>query len=235
MLLCDFFNCCVLLVRPLFRFGNGHVILLQPNKPNLPVLKITRPDARISIVPPGDFEVAAYGPFDRSFRCFGVFGMIELLAGKYLIVVTERSLVGVLPQREANVYQMTGFQIVPCGVDIRELSWARRTDETEFLRLLHATLHSAPMASGFYYSPTAELGRSLQAQLTTPLDCAQWKLDRKAMMFCANRAILADFTGLPQRSEIAGFVCSAIQGCKCQAKCSVAANSIHFILCSCRN
>ncbi len=186
--------------------------MLQPNKPNLPILKITRPDAQISIVSPDKFEVSSFGPFDRSFKCFGVLGMIALLAGEYLIVVTERSLVGVLPQKDANVYQTTGFQIVPCGGDFRSLSWSQRYDETEFLRLIHSTLHAAPMASGFYYSPTAELGRSLQAQVTMPMSLAEWKLSKNAS-FCANSALLEKFTDfIGNREELAPFICSCIQG-----------------------
>ena len=144
--------------------------------------------------------------------------MIGLLAGQYLLVVTERALVGVLPQKDVNVYQATGFQIVPCGQDLRALSWSQRADETEFLRLIHSTLHSAPLASGFYYSTGAELGRSLQAQVTAPFSPAEWKLAKNAP-FCANRFLLEKFVvSTEDREQLSTFICSCIQGCKSSLK-----------------
>lgn len=217
-------------------FGNDNVILLQPNKPNLPILKIARPNAEISLIEASEFDPTSFGPMDRSFRCFGIYGMISMLAGKYLLLVTERSLIGVLPRNDADVYAISGVQIVPCGRDIRSLSFQERYDETEFLRLLYSTLHAAPMAVGLYYSPQADLTRSLQAQMTHPAsDLADWKLPQKESQFMVNQVHLDDFIHNSERAALAPFTLACIQGFVETRELQVEQSRITFVLISRRN
>ena len=190
--------------------------MLQPNKPNHPTLKLTRPEGKLTLLPASsDFSVTSFGPFDLSLKCYGIYGLIELLAGKYLIVITEQSLIGSLPGSDAEVRQVTGFKIIPCGFGLKELSPPLQADEKEFLALLEESLNqSAPMASGIYYSQSVALSRSLQAQFLAPESVEEWNLKaaRGEDEFVINATHLKDFASLGK--EISEFICCCIQGCK---------------------
>lgn len=189
--------------------------MLQPNKPNLPALKLTRPEGKISLLPASDFSVTSFGPFDLSLKCYGIYGLIELLAGKYLIVITKQSLIGSLPGSEAEIRQVTGVKIIPCGYGLKDLSPPLQADEKEFLSLLEESLnHSAPMASGLFYSQSVALSRSLQSQFLSPQKVEEWKLKaaRGEDEFFVNSAHLKDFASFDK--EVYGFICCCIQGCK---------------------
>ena len=63
------------------------------------------------------------------------FGLIELLAGKYLIVITEQSLIGSLPEVTLKSVKSPVSKIIPCGFGLKELSPPLQADEKEFLSL----------------------------------------------------------------------------------------------------
>ena len=177
---------------------------------------MTRPDGQVSLLSATDFSSTSFGPFDLSLRCFGVYGLIELLAGKYLIVVTEQSLIGSLPGSDAEIRQVTGVKIIPCGRGLKELSPPLQADEEIYLSLLERALNqSAPLATGLFYSPTVALSRSLQTQFLEPLKLEEWKL--KAIEgkdeFVVNAPHLKDFSLIPD-AQFSEFICCCIQGCK---------------------
>ena len=168
----------------------------------------------MSLLSAADFSVTSFGPFDLSLKCYGIYGLIELLAGKYLIVITEQSLIGSLPGNDAEIRQVTGVKIVPCGYGMAELSPPLQADEKEFLSLLEESLNqSAPMASGLYYSQSVALSRSLQSQFLSPESMEDWKLKvtRGEDEFIVNSTHLKDFGALGK--EAYGFICCCIQGC----------------------
>ncbi len=183
-------------------------MLLQPNKPNHPVLKLSRLDGQLSLLSASDFSVVSFGPFDLSLKCYGIYGLIELLAGKYLIVVTEQSLIGSLPGSDAEIRQITAVKIVPCGRGMSELSPPLQSDEKEFLALLEESLNqAAPMATGLFYSPTVSLSQSLQSQFLDPkLNSLSEKDD-----FVVNSVHLKEFASIS--SDASEFICRCIQGC----------------------
>lgn len=168
----------------------------------------------MSLLSASDFSITSFGPFDLSLKCFGIYGLIELLAGKYLIVITEQSLIGSLPGSDAEIRQVTGVQIIPCGRGINELSPPLQSDEKEFLSLLEESLNqAAPMATGIYYSPNVALSQSLQAQFLNPAD---WKSQvlKGNDDFVINSVHLKDFSELS--ADVSEFICCCIQGCKGQ-------------------
>lgn len=197
-------------------FSNENVILLQPNKPNHPVLKLSRPDGKVTLIPASsEFSVTSFGPFDLSLKCYGIYGLIELLAGKYLIVITGQSLIGSLPGSEAEIRQITKVEIIPCGFGMKELSPPLRSDENEYLALLNDALNkSAPMASGLYYSNSVALSRSIQSQFIKPQSVEDWKLSctREEDEFVVNSVHLKEFSAL--NKDVCEFICCCIQGCK---------------------
>lgn len=173
---------------------------------------MTRPDGEVSLLSASDFSATSFGPFDLSLRCYGIYGLIELLAGKYLVVVTEQSLIGTLPGSEAEIRQVTGVRIIPCGRGLKELSPPLQADEQNYLSLLEGALNqSAPMATGLFYSPTVALSRSLQSQFIEPLKIEQSKKSAAEGKdeFVVNAPHLKDFAN----EAFAEFICCCIQGC----------------------
>lgn len=182
----------------------------------MPTLKLTRPEGKISLLSASsDFSVTSFGPFDLSLKCYGIYGLIELLAGKYLIVITEQSLVGSLPGSDAEIRQVTGVKIIPCGYGMKELSPPLQSDEKEFLSLLEGALNqSAPIANGLFYSHSVALSRSLQSQFLAPQTVQEWKSKAASGEdeFFVNSVHLKEFSALDK--EVYGFICCCIQGCK---------------------
>lgn len=176
---------------------------------------MSRLDGEVSLLSATDFSATSFGPFDLSLRCYGIYGLIELLAGKYLIVVTEQSLIGSLPGSDAEIRQVTGVKIIPCGRGLIELSPPLRADEEMYLSLLESALNqSAPMSTGLFYSSTVALSRSLQTQFLEPLKMEEWKL--KAVEgkddFVVNAPLLKDFCSI-RAAQLSEFICCCIQGC----------------------
>lgn len=167
-----------------------------------------------------DFSSTAFGPFDLSVHCHGIYGLIELLSGKYLIVITKQKLIGTL--LNGDVYQIEGVRIVPCGVGVKGLSLNLQEDEEEFLDLLEEALNrSSSMAKGLYYSPTLQLNRSLQSQFIDPKSTPhQWKMEaiEEGDGFVVNSIHLKDFKEFKgnenEISKLSEFLCLCIQGCK---------------------
>lgn len=139
--------------------------------------------------------------------------MVELLAGKYLIVVTGQSFIGTFPGSEGDVRQITAVKILSCGAEISTLSPQLQADEHEFLALLEEALNqSAPMASGLYYSPTVPLSRSLQSQFQQSPHQFKYDAINGTDTFAVNAAHLSHFASIASEA-ISIFICVCIQGC----------------------
>ncbi|KAI8143514.1 SacI homology domain-containing protein [Fennellomyces sp. T-0311] len=102
----------------------------------------------------------------------GVMGFIQLQAGYYMIVITNRELVGTI--RGHDIYRVGSFQILPLPRSLAGLTEVQKHDEQAYVGLLENHLKSG----GFYFSYTYDLTQSLQRQgdfdskaLTQPL----WK------------------------------------------------------------
>lgn len=130
------------------------------------------------------------------------------------MAVTSQSLIGNWPIDDAEIRQITGVQLIPCGRDINELSPPLQADERIFLGLLEKILNqSAPMATGLFYSPTAALSLSLQSQFKR--EKIDWKSEaiEGRDQFVVNAPHLKEFSGL-NPEKVSEFICFCIQGCK---------------------
>ncbi|CAK7355540.1 unnamed protein product [Dovyalis caffra] len=108
---------------------------------------------------------------------FGVIGMLKLVAGSYLIVITDRECVG--SYLGYPIYKATSLKILPCDQSVKNSNAEQRKMETEFSGLLNV----AERTSGLYFSYDTNLTlrqcmlsytlEVVEEALSGPLGCAQ--------------------------------------------------------------
>ncbi|KAG6646248.1 phosphoinositide phosphatase SAC6 [Carya illinoinensis] len=82
----------------------------------------------------------------RILTIFGVVGMLKLLAGSYLIVITERECVG--SYLGHPIFKVSSLKIFPCNYSLENSPVEQKRMETEFSGLLNI----AERTSGLYFS-----------------------------------------------------------------------------------
>ncbi|KAL9464773.1 hypothetical protein AB3S75_002389 [Citrus x aurantiifolia] len=87
---------------------------------------------------------------------FGVVGVLKLLAGSYLIVITERECVG--SYLGHPIYKVASLKILPCDHSLNNSSTEQKKVEAEFSRLLKL----AERTPGLYFSYDTNLTLSVQ-------------------------------------------------------------------------
>lgn len=92
----------------------------------------------------------------RSRTIFGVVGMLKLLAGLYLIVITEHECVG--SYLGYPIYKVTSLKVLPCDHSLKSSPVEQKKMESEFSMLLNA----AERTSGLYFSYDVNLTLSAQ-------------------------------------------------------------------------
>ncbi|KAF8941493.1 hypothetical protein BGZ58_007860 [Dissophora ornata] len=89
---------------------------------------------------------------------FGIIGFIRLLAGEYMIVITDRQKVGRIG--EHDIFKLKDYRIVPFSRNNMALSDAQTGEEASYISLLHSHLQSGE----FHFSYGYELTHTLQRQ-----------------------------------------------------------------------
>ncbi|CAG8452119.1 9829_t:CDS:10 [Funneliformis caledonium] len=89
---------------------------------------------------------------------YGVLGIINLLAGEYLIVITGRERIGRLGKHD--IFHANQFRILPFAKNNNRLSEAQAQDEQRYLSLVESHLRSGT----YYFSYTYNLTHTLQRQ-----------------------------------------------------------------------
>ncbi|XP_021753551.1 phosphoinositide phosphatase SAC7-like isoform X2 [Chenopodium quinoa] len=87
---------------------------------------------------------------------YGVMGMLKLLAGLYLFVITERECVG--SYLGHPIYKVSSMKILPCDHSLKSSPAEQKSKETEFSSLLNA----AEKTPGLYFSYDVNLTLSMQ-------------------------------------------------------------------------
>ncbi|CAL9207268.1 unnamed protein product [Musa hybrid cultivar] len=87
---------------------------------------------------------------------FGVIGILKLLLGAYLLVITECECVG--SYLGHPIYKVSGMQILPCNHSLKSSSAEQKKMEAQFSELLNA----AEGTSGLYFSYDVNLTLCLQ-------------------------------------------------------------------------
>ncbi|TPX40480.1 hypothetical protein SeMB42_g05977 [Synchytrium endobioticum] len=89
---------------------------------------------------------------------YGLVGTIGLNAGEHLIVITNRSRIGKLLNKD--IFKLTGYQLIPISKAVPVLNQQQITDDQAYRGLLNEILASRML----YFSYTYDLTHSLQRQ-----------------------------------------------------------------------
>ncbi|XP_054795198.1 phosphoinositide phosphatase SAC6-like [Prosopis cineraria] len=87
---------------------------------------------------------------------FGVVGMIRLLAGSYLLVITDRECVG--SYLGHPIYKVSSMKVLPCDHSLNNTTAEQKKTELEFSKLLNI----AEKTSGLFFSYDTNLTLSAQ-------------------------------------------------------------------------
>lgn len=117
------------------------------------LLDISRPDGEITV----RNDIAPLIGIDRYItQCYGVFGIIRLIIGSYIIVITERDLVGEM--NEHKIWHIKKCEILPIFKAYRGQNQRQSEHNSRYLSMIHHVLSY----SGFYYSSTYDITRTTQ-------------------------------------------------------------------------
>ncbi|KAG0234357.1 hypothetical protein BGW41_001185 [Actinomortierella wolfii] len=89
---------------------------------------------------------------------YGVIGFIRLLAGEYMIVITDRTKVGRIGDHD--IFKVKDYKVLPLSRNNLALSQSQIAEEASYLSLLHSHLQSGE----FHFSYEYELTHTLQRQ-----------------------------------------------------------------------
>ncbi|XP_068646601.1 phosphoinositide phosphatase SAC6-like [Aristolochia californica] len=87
---------------------------------------------------------------------YGLMGVLKLIAGSYVVVITDRECVGTY--MGYPIYKVTSLQILPCNQSLNSSTSEQKKMETEFSELLNA----AEGMCGLYFSYNVNLTLSAQ-------------------------------------------------------------------------
>ncbi|KAJ8771100.1 hypothetical protein K2173_023425 [Erythroxylum novogranatense] len=137
----------------LWEFPDQYVIEPTDGSSGSP-LAITRADGSMNVID-GVPECNALR-VPKIQTIFGVVGMLKLVAGSYLIVITERECVG--SYLGHPIFKVTSLKTLPCDHSLRSSSAEQKKVENEFSALLNV----AERTSGLYFSYDTNLTLSTQ-------------------------------------------------------------------------
>ena len=110
--------------------------------------------------------MSGYGELGETVPIFGVVGVVHLLSGPYILVVTGADVVGKL--LDHDVFRVADVRVLPFAADLSALPPARQEDERLYLEMLRTFLSSKHL----YFAYTTDLTTSLQEQ-------ARWSAEQQ--------------------------------------------------------
>ncbi|KAG0001692.1 hypothetical protein BGZ79_004302 [Entomortierella chlamydospora] len=139
---------------------------------------------------------------------YGIIGFIRLLAGEYMIVITDRLRAGRIGGHD--IFKLKSYKIIPFSHNNMSLSDAQTGEEAAYISLLHTHLQSGE----FYFSYEYELTHSLQRQAelrgnTQPV----WeRADDRFFWNYRLQSKLIDHTRRHKDQNLSGFILPIING-----------------------
>ncbi|GMN28738.1 hypothetical protein TIFTF001_002158 [Ficus carica] len=117
-------------------------------------LSINRHDGSLNLI--DELPVSTSVRTPKIQTIFGVVGMLKLLAGSYLIVITERECVG--SYLGHPIFKILSLKVFPCDHSLKNSNAQQKKMEAEFSALLNI----AERTSGLFFSYDTNLTLSLQ-------------------------------------------------------------------------
>ncbi|OZJ01528.1 hypothetical protein BZG36_05488, partial [Bifiguratus adelaidae] len=168
-------------------------------------LKVRRDSGQLELTAP----VYPSLPQKEVFPVYGLFGLIQLQCGEYLVVITNR--VRITELSGNIIYRPTSFRILPLPRNLHALSERQRNDEQTYVRLLEDHLRN----NTFYVSYTYDLTHSLQRQLSFGPQRMKPMWERADERFFWNRFMcrkLIDGNNLIEGHDYSDFILPVVQG-----------------------
>ncbi|XP_014666143.1 PREDICTED: phosphatidylinositide phosphatase SAC1-like [Priapulus caudatus] len=178
---------------PLYEELRLHVtqdrFIIEPPDSSKQVLVIDRVSQDISLE--SDSSIATATTTSR--QIFGVLGVVRLLAGPYLIVITKRSKVGEL--NGDAIYRVDETDMLSYKRTFFHLTEQQNQDNKTYLSMVQAVLQMP----SFYFSYAYDLTHSLQRLQNTSPDFRQMALHERAdARFVWNAHLLREFADQPE-------------------------------------
>ena len=177
------------------------------------LLEISRPTCEFIV----RHEVMPLSGYERYITmCYGIFGVINLLAGSYVIVITGRELVGEINKH--YIWRVTASELIPVFHTARSLNSKQSEFNARYLSMVRHVL-SIP---GFYYSPSLDITHSVQRTHSFPQQSAALGLFARAdLRFLWNYFLQKDLVEVEGADDfcipiILGFV--AIKSCRVNSR-----------------
>lgn len=162
---------------------------------------------------------------------YGVIGFIRLLAGEYMIVITDRTKLGRLG--EHDIYRVKDYKVLPLTRNNSALTPAQVGQEASYLSLLHAHLQSAVL----HFSYTYEMTHTLQRQAALK-DNTQPIWERADERFFWNKRHLSKFiehTKNNKDQDLGGYILPIFNGFAEVKAAEINKKSFTFVLFSRRS
>nr|GMC93339.1 phosphoinositide phosphatase SAC6-like [Ipomoea batatas] len=117
-------------------------------------LAISRTDASMNLI--DEIPQCSSLRVPKIKKIFGIVGMLKLVAGSYLIVITERECVGSYIGHP--IYKVTSLKVLPCDHSLKNSPIEQKKMEAEFYSLLNV----AEKTHGLYFSYDVNITMSAQ-------------------------------------------------------------------------
>ncbi|XP_074618210.1 phosphatidylinositol-3-phosphatase SAC1-like isoform X1 [Acropora palmata] len=166
-------------------------------------------------------------PSAESRDIFGILGIINLLAGPYLVVITKKTLVGLIKEHE--VWKIKGTDVLAFPRATLHLTEKQQQNNSVYLSMVQSVLQT----ESFYFSCSYDLTHTLQRLSRTSPDFLQMPLfERADPRFVWNGHLLRPLVVQP---ELHKFILPVMHGFISIGSCAIKQNTFDFILISRRS
>ncbi|XP_073234289.1 phosphatidylinositol-3-phosphatase SAC1-like isoform X1 [Porites lutea] len=166
-------------------------------------------------------------PSAESRDIFGILGIINLLAGPYLVVITKKSLVGHIKGHE--IWKVKGTDVLAFPRATLHLTESQQRNNNVYLSMVRSVLQT----DSFYFSCTYDLTHTLQRLSHTSPDFLQMPLfERADPRFVWNGHLLRPLVVQP---ELHRFILPVMHGFVSITSCIIKQSTFDFILISRRS
>ncbi|XP_067931514.1 phosphatidylinositol-3-phosphatase SAC1-like isoform X2 [Watersipora subatra] len=196
---------------------------LQPTEATQTLI-IDRVSRELSIVEGSAVDIPAAAV---SKNIFGILGIVKLISGPNLVVITDRTLVG-----EINghlIWAINKTEVFPYAKSVFHLNSRQQQDNRTYELLLKTALDT----KGLYYSTSYDLTHTLQRLYNTSSDFSSISLAERAdQRFVWNHNLLRE---LKQQSELALYTLPVVCGFIAIKPVSMRGHNFNYVLISRRS
>ncbi|CAH1780316.1 unnamed protein product [Owenia fusiformis] len=155
---------------------------------------------------------------------YGLWGIIRLVAGPYLVVITKKTKAGEIDGQ--TIWRVASSEVLPFQRTMLHLSEAQIADNKAYLTMVEYMLKQ----ESYYFSSTYDLTHSLQRLYHTSPDFVQMPLHERAdPRFMWNGHMLRE---LSQQHELSRFCVPILHGYISINNCTIKGHSFEYILIS---